>query len=150
MKKYILTFLAILGACFASGGKETTALTAWKTDYQSALKQAKSEKKPLLLLFTGSDWCKVCIIMRSELFPNPRFQKILKSRVVPVYLDYPGKIKQSKQLIQQNQKLLAKYNVEGYPTVIIIDSNEKVKGTILGFSPVAEYLKNLEKILSAK
>ena len=46
--------LALHGAAFAGG-------EGWSHDFEAAKKQAASEKKDLLMDFTGSDWCGWCI-----------------------------------------------------------------------------------------
>ena len=51
MKRLFLTVAAVLSLCsFASA-------EAWLTDYSKALIQAKTQNKPVLIDFTGSDWC---------------------------------------------------------------------------------------------
>ena len=40
----------------------------WLTDLKSAQEMAKSEHKPLLMDFTGSDWCGWCIKLKAEVF----------------------------------------------------------------------------------
>ena len=51
-------------------------------------------------------------------------------------LDYPQNIKQDKEIVEQNRALMNKYQaqVPGYPTVLVLDSNEKVLGS-LGYEP---------------
>jgi thioredoxin-related protein len=40
----------------------------WLTDFSAAKKKAKEENKPILMLFTGSDWCPWCIKWEKEAF----------------------------------------------------------------------------------
>ena len=39
---------------------EKKAEAAWLTDLAAAKKQAAADKKPILMFFTGSDWCGWC------------------------------------------------------------------------------------------
>ena len=64
MKKFIL--FTILFLVITVQAQELT----WHTDMTKATEIAINEKKPLLLFFTGSDWCGWCI----------RLQKIQLSR----------------------------------------------------------------------
>src|SRR5688572_31835841 len=40
----------------------------WLTDIEAAKKKAAAENKPILALFTGSDWCPACIKWEKEVF----------------------------------------------------------------------------------
>ncbi len=42
----------------------------WNTDYENTLTKAKIEKKGVLLLFTGSDWCPPCKKLHSAIFES--------------------------------------------------------------------------------
>lgn len=52
MKKVILTLFLILGSLTINAQELT-----WQTDINKAMEISKKTKKPLLLFFTGSDWC---------------------------------------------------------------------------------------------
>ena len=41
--------------------KTVKSETGWMTDFAAAQKLAKETKKPMLVDFTGSDWCPWCI-----------------------------------------------------------------------------------------
>jgi uncharacterized protein YyaL (SSP411 family) len=45
----------------------------WLTDLNTALDKGKREKKPVLVDFTGSDWCSWCKRLKSDVFDQPRF-----------------------------------------------------------------------------
>ncbi len=50
----------------------------WLTSWDEAAKQSKKSGKPILIDFTGSDWCGWCIKLKKEVFdtrnsrPGPR------------------------------------------------------------------------------
>jgi thioredoxin-related protein len=48
----------------------------WLTDFTKAKILAQKEHKPIIMLFTGSDWCPPCKAMHKDLFPNKEFQKL--------------------------------------------------------------------------
>ena len=47
---------------------------AWLTDYKKATAQAEEEDKPILVDFTGSDWCGWCIRLDKEVFSKDAFK----------------------------------------------------------------------------
>jgi len=95
----------------------------WETDYAAALKQAKTENRHVFLFFTGSDWCGWCKRLNKEILSTPEFAQYSKGKLILVELDFPKKRKLTANLKAQNAKLAAKYKIEGYPTIIVLDSS---------------------------
>jgi protein disulfide-isomerase len=98
----------------------------WTEDYASALAKAKKEHKLLLLNFTGSDWCPWCKRIDKDVFDTKKFEDFAREKLVLVTLDYPRQRELSKEIVDQNAALQKKYGVEGFPTIIVLNSNEKV------------------------
>jgi protein disulfide-isomerase len=99
----------------------------WMTDFAKAQEMAEKEKKPMLVNFTGSDWCGWCIKLESEVFSKSEFTKWAKENVILVKLDFPKK-KIDESLKKQNGELSKKYGIQGFPTVLFLDA----KGEVLG------------------
>lgn len=143
MKKLILgTFvaLALLGANAAES-------VTWLIDAVKAQAQAKAEKKLVLLDFTGSDWCGWCIKLNKEVFSLPEFAEYAQKNLVCVEVDFPNKKKLSAEQKKANDALAAKYKIEGYPTIIVLDGEGKKVGE-LGYmkgGPKA-FIAELEKL----
>lgn len=106
----------------------------WMTDLPKAQAQAKSEKKLVMLDFTGSDWCGWCIKLHNEVFSKPEFSEYAKKNLVLVEVDFPQRKQQSAQLKKANTALQEKYKIEGYPTIIVLDGEGKQVGQ-LGYQP---------------
>lgn len=104
------------------------ASAQWLTDYDAALRQAKKEKKLLLLNFTGSDWCGWCIKLKKEVFDTDEFKKYAAQNLVLVEADFPESKPQPRALKKQNEALLDKYKVEGFPTLVVIAPEGKALG----------------------
>jgi len=119
----------------------------WSEDYEKSLTQAKTEKKLTLLDFTGSDWCGWCIKLDNEVFSKPKFKSYAKDNLVLVELDFPQGKSQTKKLKEQNAKLAEQYKIEGYPTVIVLNSEGKKVGELgyLEGGPDA-FIAQLEKL----
>ncbi len=126
MKITTRLFAFFLGlACLTAS---LSAADLWMTDYQAALKQASKEHKMVLLDFTGSDWCPWCIRLDQELFAQKAFKDYAEKNLVLVLVDFPrGKkaSEQSEALKKQNNNLQDQFKIEGYPTIILLDSQGK-------------------------
>jgi thioredoxin-related protein len=121
--------------------------SAWSTDYQAALEKAKTENKKVFLFFTGSDWCGWCKRLNREILATPDFKKYADEKLVLVELDFPRGKSQSAEVKAQNTKLMQQYKIEGYPTVIVLNSDGKKLGD-LGYqeggpSPFVEALEKM-------
>ena len=124
-----------------------TSQIQWFTNYKQALQSAQKERKPILLFFTGSDWCGWCKKMHQEIFSSPDFAQAVGNSFVFVDIDFPMNKQLPADLAQQNTQLKQKYGVTGYPTVIILDANENFIAET-GYRPgggkaYADYLKQL-------
>jgi thiol-disulfide isomerase/thioredoxin len=95
----------------------------WLTNYDAALKQAAADKKPLLIEFTGSDWCPPCKALTANVFEKPAFEDFAKANVVLVKFDFPRRKEQEEALKATNQAMAKKYQVQGFPTVILVSSS---------------------------
>lgn len=96
----------------------------WTPDFDAARKQAADAKKDLLLDFTGSDWCGWCIRLDDEVFKHDAFKKAVADQFVLVEIDFPQDEKKiDDKTREQNEKLQARYGVEGYPTIVLADAD---------------------------
>ncbi len=119
MKKLLILCL-LAAAALPLSAKESTA---WTTDYQAALAQAKAQQCRVFLFFTGSDWCIWCKRLNAEILSKPEFAHYAADKLVLVEVDFPQTKKLPSALKAQNDRLAEKYRIEGYPTVIVLDSN---------------------------
>ena len=120
MKKTLISLLLILGS-FAVEAQELT----WETDINKAIKVSNKTKKPMLLFFTGSDWCGWCIRLQKEVLKTPEFAKWAKENVVLVELDYPRRTPQSDAIKAQNNGLQQTFGIQGFPTVWFATATQK-------------------------
>ena len=105
----------------------------WPTDYKAGLAQAAKEDKMVLLNFTGSDWCGWCIKLVKDTFSKPEFQKFADKNLVLVELDFPNGKPQSAEVKAQNEKLSKEYGVEGFPTLVLLNSKGKEVARNVGY-----------------
>jgi thioredoxin-related protein len=121
------TTYRLLAGCAAALLVASAAHAAdWTEDYAAAAKQAKAQHKMILLNFTGSDWCIWCKKTDAEVFATKEFKEFADKKLVLVKLDYPREHPQADAIKAQNEKLLEKFGVTGFPMLVILDSHEKV------------------------
>lgn len=123
---------------------------AWHIDFEAAKAKAKEEQKPMLLDFTGSDWCGWCIKLDKEVFSQDIFKSYADSSLVLVELDFPRKNEQSEATKAQNQKLKEKYKIRGYPTIVILSAEgELIEKTGYQRGGAEVYVEHIKGILSS-
>ena len=146
--------MAIALAGLALGACATSTTEGWTDDFEAAKAQAAAEGKLLLVDFSGSDWCGWCKRLDKEVFSKPEFLEGVKNDFVLVMVDSPNdKSLLSEKAKKQNPELVEKYSVEGFPTVLVMDSSGKVlektgyrRG---GPKPYVEYLLKAKKEAAA-
>jgi len=138
MKKLILSLLLLATVT-------ARAEVTWLTDLDAAKAQGVKENKPVLVDFTGSDWCPPCIQLHKVVFQSAEFAAVA-SKYVLVELDYPRKTPQSPELKAKNAELSKQFGISGFPTVLLIDAKSgEVFGKTVGFGgqTAKEYLDKL-------
>jgi protein disulfide-isomerase len=138
MKKFFATILLLtltLGLHAETSG--------WLTDFSAAKKKAKEENKPILMLFTGSDWCPWCIKWEKEAFSQTEFKDYANKNLVLLFVDFPDKKPLPKAQARANDALQAKFKIEEYPTVVLLDSDAKKLGSF-------NYMEGGPKVLLGK
>ena len=126
MKKILFTIITIVLLGFSVNAQELT----WHTDVNEASQIAMDENKPMLLFFTGSDWCGWCIRLQKEVFFKLDFQKWAKNNVVLVELDFPRRTQLDQATKSQNYQLQSVFKVRGYPTIHFVNPERKPDGKI--------------------
>ncbi|MFV8343455.1 thioredoxin family protein [Flavobacterium sp. XS2P39] len=120
MKKIIVTVFLFV-ASYAVEAQELV----WETNVNKAMEISNKTKKPLLLFFTGSDWCGWCIRLQKEVLKTPEFAKWAKENVVLVELDYPRRTPQTPEIKKQNSELQQVFGIQGFPTIYFANGTTK-------------------------
>jgi Thioredoxin-related protein len=143
-KLFITSVLLVIAMLYCS----KTEATNWETDFEKASLAAKASGKYILLDFSGSDWCGWCKRLEKEVFSQDAFKGFAEESLVCVLVDFPRAKKQAEELKQQNLDLARKYEIKGYPTIIILGPDGKPVG-ITGYlqgGPL-EYVRHLKEII---
>jgi protein disulfide-isomerase len=123
------------------------AKPGWLTSYEKAQSEAQSRNKLLLMDFTGSDWCGWCIALDKEVFSKPEFKEYATKNLVLLELDFPRMKQMPAETREQNRRLALQYQIQAFPTVVVLDGNGKIRG-LLGYmrgGPGA-FIAELEKL----
>jgi thioredoxin-related protein len=104
----------------------------WQPDYILALTKAKETKRPLILVFAGTDWCAPCIKLDREIWQSDIFKEYAKDHYVLYRADFPRKKSNqlSRELTHSNNELAERFNPQGhFPLVMVLDSNQQLLGS---------------------
>jgi protein disulfide-isomerase len=107
----------------------------WGTDYNAALASALKENRNVLLDFTGSDWCGWCVKLKRDTFDQPAFKEYADKNLVLVEIDFPQGKSQKPEVKRQNDALQQQYQVQGFPTLVLLDPQGKIIKQQSGYIP---------------
>lgn len=111
----------------------------WLLDYNEAIEISKNEQKPVLVYFTGSDWCAPCKMLKKDFFNTSEFENRAKDMVL-LMVDIPRRVDIiTKEQKEKNLKLVRKYNKSGgYPNLVALNSKGEVIGELGGYTFLRE------------
>ena len=120
----------------------------WLTDLTKAKAKAKAENKLVLMDFTGSDYCPPCKALFKNVFSSKEFVEYARKNLVLVEVDFPVSKKQSEALQKANAELQTQFKVDGYPTIIVLDSKGKELSRDSGYDgeKPKEFIAKLEAL----
>lgn len=127
------------------------AKSLWLTSLEDAKQEAAKRNVPILADFSGSDWCGWCIKLDAEVFSKPEFKEYASQNLVLLLLDFPRRKPLAQSIARQNEKMARDFNVEGFPTVLILDAQGKEVART-GYRPggAAEYVNHLKSVIKPK
>ena len=152
-KQLIITTLTILVGVAAitiiTFGGIATAASGWSTNIDSALKLGKQKKKPVMVEFTGLDWCPPCQRMQKDVFSKSAFTNAASKKFILVLIDIP---KPGSSSAKKYHDLMRKYRVSGVPTILLFgeDGREFSRFTASEFPSVEGFLAKLDEELEKK
>jgi thioredoxin-related protein len=144
VKNLTIAVLVVLGSfCVAPAYADSP----WGNDYSKAQEEAKANHKLVLIDFTGSDWCGYCIQLDRAILSQPQFKDYASKNLVLLEVDFPRRKAQSVQTRKQNQELAERYEVEGFPTLVVLNGEGKTVWRFEGYysGGVAAFLAELDK-----
>jgi len=148
VKNYCLILFAAAASVFLAAPLARAESAGWLSDYQKAQQEAKASNKFLLLDFTGSDWCGWCKKFDREILSQSQFKDYARENLVLVELDFPRGKPQSTELRKQNQELAQQYQVQGFPTIVVLNGDGRKVWQYDGYFPdgPGAFIALLEKL----
>jgi thioredoxin-related protein len=125
----------------------------WFSNFDEAKRAAEKSNKNVMLYFSGSDWCRPCILLKKKVFETEEFDKFAKENLILAMFDFPikDKNKPSAEQIEHNEKIAELYNPDGnFPHIVLVTSKGKKIREFSGYgneSP-ADYIAKLKKALA--
>ena len=124
----------------------------WLHNFEEAKTLAAKYDKKILMYFSGSDWCKPCILLKKEILETEAFLTFAKENLILLEVDFPQKKKNrlSKEQMESNEALAERYNLQGaFPLIVVTDHNGRVLGNS-GYqkNTVSEYIDQIQSMLS--
>ena len=145
MKKLaIIIFVLGIGISTFASGKQ------WLTNLEKAMKLSEKSGKPILIEFSGSDWCPPCMRLNKSVFSQKSFLDFAEKNLILVSMDFPRNSSQTSEQKRYNNNIARKYRVKYFPTVFLLDSKGKMIIKIERRGPVKEYIEFLKTKIPAK
>jgi len=126
------TLVALVGSACAFGEQPNAnrPYAEWVTSYATAVEQSQRTGRPIMLVFSGSDWCSWCNRLADEVFNTHEFARWSTDNVIKVEVDFPSTYQLPADIRQQNEQLKQKYghHINSFPTVLFVTAD----GTLIG------------------
>ena len=140
-----LTLLAVAGFSTIAMGEE-----GWLVDFAKAKAQSAKEGKPILMEFTGSDWCPPCKALHKNVLTSDIFRKQMPEKFILLKLDNRrDKSGQTPEEIAQYKKLSSEYKVRGVPTIVIADAKGEEQHRQVGYRSSVTAEQWVTKLIAA-
>jgi thioredoxin-related protein len=131
MKKlFFLSFIVLSQIGFAQ--KQTLFLDK---NYDDILKIAKTEKKPIALMFYAN-WCEHCKKMKNDVFTDTDVISYFNTNFICMAID-----SESNEGTVLKNRLQSKFRVKFYPTFAFLDSNENLLNSVAGELKKEDFIK---------
>ena len=131
MRRDTSVLLATLGLCLVllvgfSLYRSLPDRLPWIQSYPQALKQAQEEGK-LILAYLYTDWCGYCKKMEAETFTD--------QAVIDEMSDSYVWLKLNAETDDEGRRLQERFNITGYPGLLLLDGDGQEMERISGFVP---------------
>lgn len=148
LSRGLAAFAAVWLACVAS--RPAVALEGWLTSYEAAMAAAESTGRPVLALFTGSDWCPHCKTLEHNVFGSEAFGGWARENVVLLMIDLPQS-GITQEIRNQRSQVCINYGVRTFPTVLLLGPDGRKITAQTGYTgqSAAEWLARMQEHVPA-
>lgn len=98
-------------------------------DWNVTQEKAQKSGKKILIILTGSDWCKPCIKMKKNVIETIEFENYAEANVEIFEINLPRNQDVNSKVFKDYHYFKNKFNTNELPTIVLLDnkSNELVK-----------------------
>ena len=132
---------------------QSVSLENWFTDYDSACHHAQENGKVLMLVFSGSDWCKPCMRLEKNVLDREEFIRYAGEELVLLKADFPRlkKNRLTKDQQKRNDQLAERFNPGGLFPLILLFTSEKdlIAKTAYGDEKAVEFVSRIRQLISS-
>jgi thioredoxin-related protein len=103
----------------------------WNTDLETAKQKSATTHKPILLVFSGPDWCENCTYLDETVWNTPEFAVEAEKSWVLLRADFKQKKGMPEPFNVNEMKVILaeKYNRDGFfPFIVLLDQNGRKLG----------------------
>ena len=114
--------MTVLAGVILAGILAASPLSAsdrWLTNYEQAMSVAQQTGRPVLTVFTGSDWCPHCKTLEKNVLHTEAFSIWAEENVILLMLDLP-QAGISQAIRSERSQVCIKYGVRTFPSVLLI------------------------------
>lgn len=140
MKKILIVLAAIMLAIPALA-QEMHGIKWEEGTLNQALKKAKESGKELVFLDCYATWCGPCQYMAKSVFTTKEAGDYFNKKFVNIKIDMEK---------GEGINLARQFKIQGYPTFIILNSNGKELGRIVGGAQTEQFIQKIEGVLANK
>ena len=135
MNRLILLLSVVLLSCFAysctdASGSSKNGIKFFEGSWDAALQKAKNEQKPIFIDIYAT-WCGPCKLLKKKTFSDKAVGTYFNANYINLSFDGEN---------GEGVMLANKYQITGYPTLIILDKNGNLITTQTGYLPPDEFL----------
>jgi hypothetical protein len=105
------------------------------TDLGEAANASRTRQRPIVILFTGSDWNPSCQSLESEVISTGQFEQYKDSHFVFVTVDDLRNTTMLDDEKNRVQTLETQFHITSFPTLVVVDSTQKELGRVTGYAP---------------
>lgn len=106
---------------YAAGG------IRWLTNYQEAVFASQSSSKPIVILFTGTNWCPACMSLERRVLTHPEFKDAVGQKFIFLKAEFPD---YSQAASSPYKPLLDHYGINEFPSIVVINASGQVLFTV--------------------
>lgn len=94
----------------------------WTTNFEEAAAASRSTSKPILILFTGTNWCGACKTLERDILSQPQFIEAVQSHFVFLKVELLDPSEKG-MANSPHKALFQRYEVKFWPTMEIVEAD---------------------------